>query len=65
VISGAELALWLSATSADQLVERSDAFADLIGDGLLAVETNGDAIVSLSASAEGRARLLILPATVS
>jgi hypothetical protein len=41
--------------------ERADAFAGLVGDGLLTVHSNGDAITALSVTPAGRA---LMPQTL-
>jgi hypothetical protein len=47
------LLAWLAARDAEHL----DAFVDLIGDGLLTVESDRDEIVGLTITAQGRAAL--------
>jgi hypothetical protein len=56
-VSRIELLLWLAANDDG----RNDAFADLVAAGLLTVHSDADEIVGLSASAEWRSMLRVLP----
>jgi hypothetical protein len=50
----------------DCLRSRVDSYADLLRDGLLTVESDGDMVVSLSPTATGRAKLApMLPTAIS
>jgi hypothetical protein len=67
VIDRQELFRWLnSARDWDDLIRKSDAFAELIGDGLLEVQNCGSDIVGLVPTSAGMARMpLVLPAAQS
>jgi hypothetical protein len=60
-----ELLVWLNAGTFSTTISRVDALADLLTLGLVSIDSDGDAITALRATAAGREQLLILPATVS
>jgi hypothetical protein len=52
------------AWSDDELLDRIDSLANLVADGFIAVEIDGDCIVALTATATGRTKLApMLPMT--
>jgi hypothetical protein len=65
VISRPELFVLLNiAWSDDELLDRIDSLANLVADGFIAVEIDGDCIVALTATATGRTKLApMLPMT--